>query len=71
MNATAPCPTCAGTGQVTSFASLRERLGWSVADAADLLGVSTRTIVRWERGEHKVGRLVLEKMEGLIRGKKS
>ncbi len=69
---TSPCPTCAGTGTVTSFAALRERLGWTVDEAAERLGVHVRTITRWERGEHRVGKLVLEKMEQEAkRGKKS
>lgn len=53
-----------------TFAALRERLGWTVAEAAERLSVHPRTITRWDRGEHKVGKLVLEKMESLVKGEK-
>ena len=35
----------------TTFRHLREHLGLSVAYAADVLGVSTRTVSRWEHGD--------------------
>ena len=62
---TSPCPTCDGAGTVPTFAALRERIGWTVAEAAEHLGVHPRTITRWDKGEHRVGKFVLEKMEAL------
>lgn len=38
----------------TTFRALREHLGLSVAYAADSLGVTTRTISRWEAGDTKL-----------------
>ncbi len=34
-----------------TFSDLRENLGYSVEDAADILGVSPKTVYRWEKGE--------------------
>ena len=45
--------------------SLRSRLGLTQEALAPIVGVSTQTINRWERGIHKPSRLAIEKMKSL------
>lgn len=45
----------------------RARLGLSVAAFARAIGVSSRSVHRWEAGEFRVHELWLRRMEGLER----
>lgn len=49
------------------FASLREKSGLSPEQLSELLEASAREIRRWEKGEVQPKRMVIEKMEGLIK----
>lgn len=34
--------------------TVRERLGWTIAQVADFAGVTVQTVYRWENGTHRV-----------------
>jgi DNA (cytosine-5)-methyltransferase 1 len=53
---------------VTEFASLRERVGLSVEEAARFFDVDPRTIYRWERGDVRVRRSDLRMLEDQLPG---
>ena len=48
------------------FAFLKSLAGLSNEDLVDLLGVSQRTIYRWEKGETLPKRVVIEYLEQLV-----
>jgi putative transcriptional regulator len=39
---------------------LRQRLGMSMEEFAHELGTSTSTVFRWEKGQHKPGRMAIK-----------
>ena len=49
-----------------SFSELRESLGYSVEDAADILGVSPKTVYRWERGEIEPKKAYLHILNSMV-----
>lgn len=56
------------TTRITDFAKLRESIGLSVRETANLLGVSERTVYRWERGEQEPSPTKMTEMR-LLAGK--
>jgi DNA (cytosine-5)-methyltransferase 1 len=56
---------------VTEFSSLRQQLGLSVSEAAARLGYTERQAYRWERGEVRPRRSVIELLETLKRSRKT
>lgn len=50
------------TGDTGNFAELRARAGLSIADLVELVGVSERTLYRWECGEVAPKKGILELM---------
>ena len=50
------------TVKLTEFAKLRETAGQSVRETAQFLGVSERTVYRWEKGENKPDAIRLAEM---------
>ena len=62
------CPECAGAGtvQVSKVRSMRITLGLTTHALATALGVSLRTLQRWEAGqEPRV--LYMEKLEAMVK----
>lgn len=52
---------------ITTYSALRKQLGLSTEALAKHLGVSPREVRRWNSGEVKPKKLVLEAMKGLVR----
>ncbi len=50
----------------TRFRALREHLGLSVAETARSLGVSTRTLCRWEAGDTRLPAAAAEWLQKLV-----
>ena len=50
---------------MTDFSSLRQQAGLSVSEAAERLGYTEREAYRWERGEVKPRRAVLDLLRTL------
>ena len=55
------------TSSTFSFADLRLRAGLTVPQAADLLGYTTRTVYRWERGESEPRKAAVEQLRSAVR----
>lgn len=51
----------------TEFASLREKTGFSVDEIAERLGVTARTVYRWENGDTQPGRVVFLMLQKMLR----
>lgn len=49
------------------FSLLREKCGKSPEELSELLGVSSRTVRRWESGETKPKKMVMELMNSIVR----
>ncbi len=64
------CPECAGAGtvQVSKVRSMRLTLGLSTHALATALGVSLRTLQRWEAGQEPRA-LYMEKLEAMLKEK--
>ncbi len=62
------CPECAGAGtvHVSKVRSMRLTLGLSTHRLAELLGVSLRTLQRWEAGQEPRA-LYMEKLEQMVK----
>jgi len=50
------------TAKITEFARLRETAGQSIRDTAQFLGVSERTVYRWDKGEKETDAIRLAEM---------
>jgi len=51
---------------LNQFSILREQSGLGIPEVAEICGATIRTVYRWERGEIKPGKLVLEKLTELL-----
>jgi len=56
---------------VNEFSDLRARTGLTPEEVSEVLGVSARTVRRWDAGEIEPKKMVLQIMQGLVRNKKS
>ena len=65
---TIACPECAGEGTVpvSRVRSMRITLGLSTHRLAELLGVSLRTLQRWEAGQEPRA-LYMQKLEQMLK----
>lgn len=52
--------------RVNEFSELRERTGMSPEQISEILGVSARTVRRWDNGEVEPKKMVLNHMKGLL-----
>ncbi len=55
---------------LNEFADLRERTGLTPEQVSEVLGVSARTVRRWDTGEVEPKKMVLQYMKGLVRKSK-
>ena len=55
----------------TAFSALREELGLTIDDVASNVGVSPRTVYRWERGEIRPKKLVIDLLQRHAKQNKS
>ena len=51
---------------ILSFTELRETIPLSIEDAAEILGVTPKTIYRWERGEIVPKRAFISILESML-----
>jgi len=56
---------------VLTFTELRETLAYSVEDAADVLGVSPKTVYRWEKGEIEPKKAYLHILKSMVAKRRS
>lgn len=68
MTETVPCPACEGAGEqaVSQVKGLRMRLGVTARALSITLGVSVRTIMRWESGASTPHPIFITKLEELV-----
>lgn len=62
MSISFPAITCMTKYYFNEFSNLRERSGMTPEELSDVLGVSARTIRRWESGETKPKKIVVQLM---------
>lgn len=55
---------------VNEFSELRARTGLTPEQVSEVLGVSARTVRRWDAGEIEPKKMVLQIMKGLVRNRK-
>lgn len=55
---------------INEFAELREKSGMSPEQISEVLGVSARTVRRWDAGETEPKKMALQLMKGLVRKSK-
>lgn len=65
---TVPCPACEGAGEqtVAPVKGLRMKLGVTARALSITLGVSVRTIMRWEAGASTPHPIFIRKLEELV-----